>query len=115
MAGGAGSHRVRARRAGGAARGAQLHRGAGGQAELRAAGVLQAFAGTEHEALLREVDADAPEWDEVAQVEEQLEGANRQVREQLRRAGAMKLAQAGSLASMTPEMRDALRELLRRS
>jgi hypothetical protein len=87
----------------------------GQSAELRAAGVLQAFAGTEHEALLREVDADAPDWDDVAQVEEQLDGANRQVREQLRRAEAMKLAQAGSLASMTPEMRDALRELLRRS
>ncbi len=86
----------------------------GQPAAVRAAGVLQAFAGTEHEALLREIDADAPDWEEAAQVEEQLEGANRQVREQQRRAGAMKLAQAGSLAAMTPEMRDALRELLRR-
>ena len=84
-------------------------------ADIRAAGLLQAFAGSEFEALLREVDADSPEWDEAGQVEEQLEGANRQVREQQRRTEAMRLAQSGTLAAMTPEMREALRGLLRRS
>ena len=83
-------------------------------AGMRAAGVLQAFAGSDFEDMLREVEADAPEWAETDEVQAELDGAMERLRDQIRRAEATKMAGATSLAGLTPEMRDALRGLLRR-
>ena len=83
-------------------------------AGMRAAGVLQAFAGSDFEDMLREVEADAPEWVETGEVQAELDGAMERLRDQIRRAEATKMAGATSLAGLTPEMRDALRGLLRR-
>jgi hypothetical protein len=83
-------------------------------AGMRAAGVLQAFAGSDFEDMLREVEADAPEWAETEEVQAELDGAMERLREQVRRAEATKMAGSTSLAGLTPEMRDALRGLLRR-
>ena len=83
-------------------------------AGMRAAGVLQAFAGSDFEDMLREVEADAPEWAETDEVQAELDGAMERLRDQIRRAEATKMAGANSLAGLTPEMRDALRGLLRR-
>ncbi len=81
---------------------------------MRAAGVLQAFAGSDFEDMLRDVEADAPEWVETGEVQAELDGAMERLRDQIRRAEATKMAGATSLAGLTPEMRDALRGLLRR-
>jgi DNA primase len=81
---------------------------------MRAAGVLQAFAGSDFEDMLREVEADAPEWVETEEVQAELDGAMERLREQVRRAEAARMAGATSLAGLTPEMRDTLRGLLRR-
>ena len=83
-------------------------------ASMRAAGVLQAFAGSDFEDVLREVESDAPEWVETDEVQAELDGAMERLREQVRRAEAAKMAGAAPLAGLTPEMRDALRGLLRR-
>jgi DNA primase len=83
-------------------------------AAMRAGGVLQAFAGSDFEDMLREVEADAPEWSETEEVQAELDGAMERMREQVRRAQAQRMADAGSLAALTPEMRDQLRGLLRR-
>jgi hypothetical protein len=83
-------------------------------AGMRAAGVLQAFAGSDFEDMLREVEADAPEWVETEEVQAELDGAMERLREQVRRAEAARMAGATSLAGLTPEMRDTLRGLLRR-
>ncbi|MCA3152018.1 MAG: toprim domain-containing protein, partial [Rhodocyclaceae bacterium] len=83
-------------------------------AGMRAAGVLQAFAGSDFEDMLRDVEADAPEWVETGEVQAELDGAMERLRDQIRRAEATKMAGATSLAGLTPEMRDALRGLLRR-
>ncbi len=83
-------------------------------AGMRAAGVLQAFAGSDFEDMLREVEADAPEWVETEEVQAELDGAMDRLREQVRRAESARMAGATSLAGLTPEMRDTLRGLLRR-
>ena len=83
-------------------------------ATIRAAGVMQAFSGTEFEDLMRDVEADAPEWADLSEVQAELDGALDRMREQVRRSEATKMADSGSLASLTPEMREALRGLLRR-
>jgi len=83
-------------------------------AAMRAAGVLQAFSGSDFEDMLREVEADAPEWVETEEVQAELDGAMDKLREQVRRAESARMAGATSLAGLTPEMRDTLRGLLRR-
>jgi hypothetical protein len=83
-------------------------------AGMRAAGILQAFAGSDFEDMLREVEADAPEWGDAEEVQVELDGAVERLREQVRRAEAARMAGASSLAALTPEMRDTLRGLLRR-
>ncbi|MBC7779184.1 MAG: DNA primase [Proteobacteria bacterium] len=81
---------------------------------IRAAGVMQAFSGTEYEELLREVEADAADWSDLAEVQTELDAAVERMREQVRRDQATTLAGTTSLAGLTPEMRDTLRGLLRR-
>jgi len=81
---------------------------------MRAAGILQAFSGSDFEDMLREAEADAPEWTGVEEVQAELDGAVERLREQVRRAEAARMAGASSLAALTPEMRDTLRGLLRR-
>jgi len=81
---------------------------------MRAGGVMQAFAGTEFEDVLRDVEADAPEWADLAEVQAELDGAMERLREQVRRSETARLVDSTSLAALTPEMRDALRGLLRR-
>jgi len=81
---------------------------------IRAAGILQAFSGTDFEELLREVEADAPEWVELDEVQAELDGSIERMREQVRRKQAARMVDSTSLAALTPEMRDELRGLLRR-
>jgi len=81
---------------------------------IRAAGILQAFSGTDFEELLREVETDAPEWVELDEVQAELDGSIERMREQVRRKQAARMVDSTSLAALTPEMRDELRGLLRR-
>jgi len=81
---------------------------------IRAAGVMQAFSGTEFEDVLRDVEADAPEWGGLEEVQAELDGSMDRLREQLRRTEAARMVDSTSLSALTPEMRDALRDLLRR-
>jgi DNA primase len=78
------------------------------------AGLLQAFSGTEFEDLLRDVEADAPEWADLDEVQAELDGAVVRMSEQLRRAQAAQMVESTSLAALTPEKREELLGLLRR-